>query len=163
MRHSFKFWIERFKDKSPPEAVSNWIWQSLQAAPLMEWIPRQMSFADYLLKSHYFAGDALRRVEIPELQQICPILGIVLRREETRKRNLLLKRLESERTHINGMLNFPFVRQAILEVLKERGRKEREKLSKESGAADPLQPQNAAEDLLDAPVWWTDDSEEPGW
>jgi hypothetical protein len=119
----FTFWIDYFKGRSSPEVVTDYISRTL-AFPTPEVIPPQVTFKDWLLKSPNFANSTFKNLEKPVWVKICRILGIVLEREERRNAEKLLVRIESERSHINKILNLPFVGPAVFQVIQERCREE---------------------------------------
>jgi hypothetical protein len=123
----FSFWTSQFEGLYPREVVKGWISHALAcSAPSI--IPLTMTFEDWLLKSPNFANNTLgSNIELVMWRKICPILGIVPDRAENRLRERMVKRIESERAHINGMLSLPFVVAAIFEVIRAGCRHKLEK------------------------------------
>jgi hypothetical protein len=119
----YTFWIEYFKGRASPEVVTDYI-SRIMAFPTPEVISPQMTFKDWLLKSPNFANSTFKDLEKPVWVKICRVLGIVLERTERRNAETLLVRIESERSHINKMLNLPFVGRAIFQAIQERCREE---------------------------------------
>jgi hypothetical protein len=111
-RYDYSYWVTQFSGQYTPQQVREHFRDAL-ASCTTETIPRTMSVHNWLLKSPDIANGILRKFEKKTWIPICQILGLVVSRDMRRNISHLIAHVESERTHINGMLTIPPVAQHI--------------------------------------------------